>query len=141
MAYGYRKQTQEQQTTSVQEKEQNQFFMNLEFHLPNGMTVPLNSNNTLTLSLDAYLKETKNVSTDSDWAKQQLIRNAFIGALNEVCQQMDEGEVVTFAQLLEHPVLSKLLPLMGFSLKRRGETKLSEGAVPSSQQLNELLGL
>lgn len=142
MAYGYRKQqTQEQQTTSVQEKEQNQFFMNLEFNLPNGMVVPLNSNNHLTLSLDAYLKETKNVSTDSDWAKQQLIRNAFIGALNEVCQQMDEGEVVTFAQLMEHPVLAKLLPLMGFSLKRRGETKLSEGAVPSSQQLNELLGL
>lgn len=130
-----------QQETTVTEKEVNDFYLNLEFNLPNGMSVPLNSGNHLTISLDRYLGETKTVNTtDSDWGKQQLIRNSFISALNEITGQMDEGEVVTFAQLMEHPTMAKLLPLLGFSLRKRGKAQ-SEGTLPSANELDTLLGL
>ena len=105
------------------------------------MSVPLNSGNHLTISLDRYLGETKTVNTtDSDWGKQQLIRNSFISALNEITGQMDEGEVVSFAQLMEHPTMAKLLPLLGFSLRKRGKAQ-SEGTLPSANELDTLLGL
>lgn len=130
-----------QQETVATEKDVNDFYLNLEFNLPNGMSVPLNSGNHLTISLDRYLGETKTVNTtDSDWGKQQLIRNSFISALNEITAQMDEGEVVTFAQLMEHPTLSKLLPLLGFSLRKRGKAT-TEGTLPSATELDTLLGL
>lgn len=135
----YRKPVQETVTTT--EKDVNEFYLNLEFNLPNGMSVPLNSGNHLTISLDRYLGETKTVNTtDSDWGKQQLIRNSFINALNEITAQMDEGEVVTFAQLMEHPTMAKLLPLLGFSLRKRGKAQ-SEGTLPSANELDTLLGL
>lgn len=130
-----------QQETVATEKDVNEFYLNLEFNLPNGMSVPLNSGNHLTISLDRYLGETKTVNTtDSDWGKQQLIRNSFINALNEITAQMDEGEVVTFAQLMEHPTMAKLLPLLGFSLRKRGKAQ-SEGTLPSVTELDTLLGL
>lgn len=136
----YRKPAQ-QETTVATEKDVNDFYLNLEFNLPNGMSVPLNSGNHLTISLDRYLGETKTVNTtDSDWGKQQLIRNSFISALNEITAQMDEGEVVTFAQLMEHPTMAKLLPLLGFSLRKRGKAQ-SEGTLPSATELDTLLGL
>ena len=136
----YRKPAQ-QETTAATEKDVNDFYLNLEFNLPNGMSVPLNSGNHLTISLDRYLGETKTVNTtDSDWGKQQLIRNSFISALNEITAQMDEGEVVTFAQLMEHPTMAKLLPLLGFSLRKRGKAQ-SEGTLPSATELDTLLGL
>lgn len=136
----YRKPAQ-QETTVTTEKDVNEFYLNLEFNLPNGMSVPLNSGNHLTISLDRYLGETKTVNTvDSDWGKQQLIRNSFISALNEITAQMDEGEVVTFAQLMEHPTMAKLLPLLGFSLRKRGNAQ-SEGTLPSATELDTLLGL
>lgn len=136
----YRKPAQ-QETTVTTEKEVNEFYLNLEFNLPNGMSVPLNSGNHLTISLDRYLGETKTVNTtDSDWGKQQLIRNSFISALNEITAQMDEGEVVTFAQLMGHPTMAKLLPLLGFSLRKRGKAQ-SEGTLPSATELDTLLGL
>lgn len=136
----YRKPAQ-QETTVTTEKDVNEFYLNLEFNLPNGMSVPLNSGNHLTISLDRYLGETKTVNiTDSDWGKQQLIRNSFISALNEITAQMDEGEVVTFAQLMEHPTIAKLLPLLGFSLRKRGKAQ-SEGTLPSATELDSLLGL
>ena len=135
----YRKPQQETVTTA--EKDVNEFYLNLEFNLPNGMSVPLNSGNHLTISLDRYLGETKTVNTtDSDWGKQQLIRNSFISALNEITAQMDEGEVVTFAQLMEHPTMAKLLPLLGFSLRKRGKAS-TEGTLPSANELDALLGL
>lgn len=135
----YRKPVQETVTTT--EKDVNEFFLNLEFNLPNGMSVPLNSGNHLTISLDRYLGETKTVNTtDSDWGKAQLIRNSFISALNEITGQMDEGEVVTFAQLMEHPTMAKLLPLLGFSLRKRGKAT-TEGTLPSANELDSLLGL
>lgn len=135
----YRKPVQETVTTT--EKDVNEFYLNLEFNLPNGMSVPLNSGNHLTISLDRYLGETKTVNTtDSDWGKQQLIRNSFINALNEITAQMDEGEVVTFAQLMEHSTMAKLLPLLGFSLRKRGKAQ-SEGTLPSANELDTLLGL
>lgn len=135
----YRKPVQETVTTT--DKDVNEFYLNLEFNLPNGMSVPLNSGNHLTISLDHYLGETKTVNTtDSDWGKQQLIRNSFISALNEITGQMDEGEVVTFAQLMEHPTMAKLLPLLGFSLRKRGKAQ-SEGTLPSATELDTLLGL
>ena len=135
----YRKPVQETVTTT--DKDVNEFYLNLEFNLPNGMSVPLNSGNHLTISLDRYLGETKTVNTtDSDWGKQQLIRNSFISALNEITGQMDEGEVVTFAQLMEHPTMAKLLPLLGFSLRKRGKAQ-SEGTLPSANELDTLLGL
>lgn len=130
-----------QETTVTTEKDVNEFYLNLEFNLPNGMSVPLNSGNNLTISLDRYLGETKTVNTtDSDWGKQQLIRNSFIHALNEITAQMDEGEVVSFAQLMEHPTMAKLLPLLGFSLRKRGKAQ-SEGTLPSANELDSLLGL
>lgn len=136
----YRKPT-NQETTVTTEKEVNDFYLNLEFNLPNGMSVPLNSGNHLTISLDRYLGETKTVNTtDSDWGKQQLIRNSFISALNEITGQMDEGEVVSFSQLMEHPTMAKLLPLLGFSLRKRGKAQ-SEGTLPSATELDSLLGL
>lgn len=136
----YRKPAQ-QETTVTTEKDVNEFYLNLEFNLPNGMSVPLNSGNHLTISLDRYLGETKTVNiTDSDWGKQQLIRNSFISTLNEITAQMDEGEVVTFAQLMEHPTMAKLLPLLGFSLRKRGKAQ-SEGTLPSATELDSLLGL
>lgn len=136
----YRKPAQ-QETIVTTEKDVNEFYLNLEFNLPNGMSVPLNSGNHLTISLDRYLGETKTVNTvDSDWGKQQLIRNSFISALNEITAQMDEGEVVTFAQLMEHPTMAKLLPLLGFSLRKRGKAQ-SEGTLPSATELDTLLGL
>ena len=136
----YRKPT-NQETTVTTEKEVNDFYLNLEFNLPNGMSVPLNSGNHLTISLDRYLGETKTVNTtDSDWGKQQLIRNSFISALNEITGQMDEGEVVSFFQLMEHPTMAKLLPLLGFSLRKRGKAQ-SEGTLPSATELDSLLGL
>lgn len=135
----YRKPVQETVTTT--EKDVNEFYLNLEFNLPNGMSVPLNSGNHLTISLDRYLGETKTVNTtDSDWGKAQLIRNSFINALNEITAQMDEGEVVSFAQLMEHPTMAKLLPLLGFSLRKRGKAQ-SEGTLPSANELDTLLGL
>ena len=136
----YRKPSVQQETT-VTEKDVNDFYLNLEFNLPNGMSVPLNSCNHLTISLDRYLGETKTVNTtDSDWGKSQLIRNSFIHALNEITAQMDEGEVVSFAQLMEHPTMAKLLPLLGFSLRKRGKAQ-SEGTLPSANELDSLLGL
>ena len=136
----YRKPT-NQETTVTTEKEVNDFYLNLEFNLPNGMSVPLNSGNHLTISLDRYLGETKTVNTtDSDWGKQQLIRNSFISALNEITGQIDEGEVVSFSQLMEHPTMAKLLPLLGFSLRKRGKAQ-SEGTLPSATELDSLLGL
>lgn len=136
----YRKPAQ-QETTVTTEKDVNELYLNLEFNLSNGMSVPLNSGNHLTISLDRYLGETKTVNTtDSDWGKQQLIRNSFISALNEITAQMDEGEVVTFAQLMEHPTMAKLLPLLGFSLRKRGKAQ-SEGTLPSATELDSLLGL
>lgn len=136
----YRKPSVQQETVAT-ENNQNDFFLNLEFNLPNGMSVPLNSGNHLTISLDRYLGETKTVNTtDSDWGKQQLIRNSFIHALNEITAQMDEGEVVSFAQLMEHPTMAKLLPLLGFSLRKRGKAQ-SEGTLPSANELDSLLGL
>lgn len=136
----YRKPAQ-QETVTTSEKDVNEFYLNLEFNLPNGMSVPLNSGNHLTISLDHYLGETKTVNTtDSDWGKQQLIRNSFINALNEITAQMDEGEVVTFAQLMEHPTMAKLLPLLGFSLRKRGKAQ-SKGTLPSATELDSLLGL
>lgn len=137
----YRKPAQQETTVTTAEKDVNEFYLNLEFNLPNGMSVPLNSGNHLTISLDRYLGETKTVNTtDSDWGKQQLIRNSFISALNEITAQMDEGEVVTFAQLMEHPTMAKLLPLLGFSLRKRGKAQ-SEGTLPSATELDTLLGL
>lgn len=137
----YRKPAQQETTVTTSEKNVNEFYLNLEFNLPNGMSVPLNSGNHLTISLDHYLGETKTVNTtDSDWGKQQLIRNSFISALNEITAQMDEGEVVTFAQLMEHPTMAKLLPLLGFSLRKRGKAQ-SEGTLPSATELDSLLGL
>lgn len=136
----YRKPT-NQETTVTTEKEVNDFYLNLEFNLPNGMSVPLNSGNHLTISLDRYLGEIKTVNTtDSDWGKQQLIRNSFISALNEITGQIDEGEVVSFSQLMEHPTMAKLLPLLGFSLRKRGKAQ-SEGTLPSATELDSLLGL
>ena len=137
----YRKPSVQQETVETEDK-QNDFFLNLEFNLPNGMSVPLNSGNHLTISLDKYLGETKTVNTtDSDWGKAQLIRNSFINALNSVTEQMDEGEVVSFAQLMEHPTLSKLLPLLGFSLRKRGKASANGGTLPSDNELDSLLGL
>ena len=136
----YRKPT-NQETVATEDK-QNDFFLNLEFNLPNGMSVPLNSGNHLTISLDRYLAETKTVNTtDSDWGKAQLIRNSFINALNHITEQMDEGEVVTFQQLMEHPTLCKLLPLLGFSLRKRGKASANGGTLPSDNELDSLLGL
>lgn len=137
----YRKPSVQQETVATEDK-QNDFFLNLEFNLPNGMSVPLNSGNHLTISLDRYLAETKTVNTtDSDWGKAQLIRNSFINALNHITEQMDEGEVVTFQQLMEHPTLCKLLPLLGFSLRKRGKASANGGTLPSDNELDSLLGL
>ena len=137
----YRKPT-NQETTVTTEKEVNDFYLNLEFNLPNGMSVPLNSGNHLTISLDRYLGETKTVNTtDSDWGKQQLIRNSFISALNEIAGQMDEGEVVSFSQLMEHPTMAKLLPLLGFSIRKRGKASTNGGTLPTENELDSLLGL
>lgn len=134
---GYRKPIEEEVT--VTNKDQNDFFMNLEFNLPNGQVVPLNSGGHITIVLDKYLHETKTVNTtDSDWGKGQLIRNAFITALKSVTDQMDEGEVVTCGQLMEHPTIAKLMPLLSFSIRKRG--KLSgNGTVPTDKELDSLL--
>ena len=137
----YRKSSVQQETVAT-EKEVNDFYLNLEFNLPNGMSVPLNSGNHLTISLDRYLGETKTVNTtDSDWGKAQLIRNSFINALNHITEQMDEGEVVTFQQLMEHPTMAKLLPLLGFSIRKRGKASANGGTLPSDNELDTLLGL
>lgn len=137
----YRKPSVQQETVAT-EKEVNDFYLNLEFNLPNGMSVPLNSGNHLTISLDKYLGETKTVNTtDSDWGKAQLIRNSFINALNSITEQMDEGEVVTFHQLMEHPTMAKLLPLLGFSIRKRGKASTNGGTLPSDNELDSLLGL
>ena len=104
----------ETQTTTTTEKETNKFYLNLGVTLADGTFVRLSTDNSIVVTLDRFMTQSKNINTDSEWAKQQLIRNAVIAELNQVFDSMKDG-----TSLNVNETGTKVLPRITFELSKQ----------------------
>lgn len=126
----------ETQTTATTEKETNKFYLNLGVTLADGTFVRLSTDNSIVVSLDRFMTQSKNINTDSEWAKQQLIRNAVIAELNQVFDSMKDG-----TSLNVNEIGTKVLPRITFELSKAGvKGEISQNSLPTDSQLDKLLG-
>ena len=126
----------ETQTATTTEKETNKFYLNLGVTLADGTFVRLSTDNSIVVTLDRFMTQSKNINTDSEWAKQQLIRNAVIAELNQVFDSMKDG-----TSLNVNETGTKVLPRITFELSKAGpKAEISENSLPTDDQLAALLG-
>lgn len=126
----------ETQTTTTTEKEGNKFFLNLGVTLADGTFVRLSMDNSIVVSLDRFMEQSRNINKDSEWAKHQLIRNAAIAELKQVFEGLDEGTSVNVSE-----TGTKVLPRITFELSKAGpKAEISENSLPTDSQLAALLG-
>lgn len=120
----------------VTEKETNKFYLNLGVTLADGTFVRLSTDNSIVVSLDRFMEQSRNISKDSEWAKHQLIRNAAIAELKQVFEGLDEGSSVNVNE-----TGTKVLPRITFELSKAGvKGEISQNSLPTDSQLDNLLG-
>ena len=126
---------QQTQTTTVNTTEnKSELFMNLGFLTKEGKFIRLS--NSVVITADKLVGETKNISNnETEWAKDQKIRNLAIKEIQEIFDSLEKGESCMLSDFD-----TKALGKLTFQFHKVGDKpETSEQSFATDKDLEDLL--